>query len=163
MCEVHQLWNKFNSGVSSSTKTTASLFKLVSVQCWFSSVTVLMLQKNEALQKIVVSLFSFCFVLIQPCTALLRKRLLAVWCISADVWCCCCFPGLPRVSHHLSDIKAGQHASVLRGSRAEIIVRHCVSTLTHSFSLSLVAQWKCELSHVPTSWNSHVWIMNLHF
>jgi len=70
---------------------------------------------------------------------------------SFNVFCCCCFPGLSRVSHHLSDNKAGQHASVLHRSRAEVIV----STLhfyTHSFFLTLVAQRKCELSHVPTSY-----------
>lgn len=108
----------------------------------FSSVTVLMLQ-NLSLMNTFDSAssstedsaqFSLSFVLFSSNSAQ-HCRLQAVmyqcdWCV--NVWCCCCFPGLPRVSHHLSDTKAGQHASVLHRSRAEIIVRHCVSTLTHS-------------------------------
>lgn len=72
-----------------------------------------------------------------------------------------CFSGLPRIFHHLPDNEAGQHASVLHRSRTEVIVNTLfLHYLARSLTLShsVVAQRKCELYHLPTSypWNSHV-------
>lgn len=52
-----------------------------------------------------------------------------------------CFSGLPRISHHLPDNEAGQHASVLHRSRTEVIVNTlCFYTilLAHSLFLTLL-------------------------
>lgn len=160
MCEVHQLLNKFNSGVSSSTKTTASLFNL----CQFNvdsiqfSNSVDVTKKTNLIQLERSSSSEDSSVIIQLNSAFVLfssnraqhpyERDCRLWCISVNVWCCCCFPGLPRVSHHLSDIKAGQHASVLHGSRAEIIVRHCVSTLILSHSHCTMEMWTLPCTHV---------------